>query len=159
MKLFTPLFIEPEHIETGLDKAYWPGRFEILQEEPTVIIDGAHNREGIIALVETVQRHYSNPKGKVLFAALKDKETDEMVRELSKLGMEIVFTEFDFYRVKKAAELNGSVAEGKVEIETDWRHFIEKTLPNLKEEDMLLITGSIYFISQVKPFFENFAKN
>lgn len=159
LETFYSFIIEPEHIETGLEKAYWPGRFEILQEEPTVIIDGAHNREGIESLVETVQRHYSNPKGKILFAALKDKETDEMVRQLNTLGMDIVFTEFDFHRAKKASELNGRNAEGKVEIETDWRQFIEKTLPNLKEDEIFLITGSIYFISQVKPFLKNFVKN
>mgnify|MGYP001190364316 FL=1 len=161
LHLFYSFIIEPEHIEKGLKKAYWPGRFEILQEEPPVIIDGAHNREGIETLVETMERHYPDRKGTILFAALKDKETDKMIRELEKLGLEIVLTEFDFYRARKANELlqpNDSHKEN-IRIESDWKSFLKETLAKLEKDDILVITGSLYFISEVKPFILNLLKN
>ena len=48
-----------EHaIRTGLTQAYWPGRFEIVSENPLVVLDGAHNDEGITALVHELTQRY-----------------------------------------------------------------------------------------------------
>lgn len=59
LKQFYALYIENEHLQTGLQTAFWPGRFEIRGQ---VILDGAHNREGIETLVATLQRHFSDKK-------------------------------------------------------------------------------------------------
>ena len=53
------LNISENHIREGLKNAYWPGRFEILSHQPLIVIDGAHNEEGVNALVEELNKRYS----------------------------------------------------------------------------------------------------
>ena len=55
------------------------GRFEKLQSNPDIIIDGAHNPEGIESLVKTVEAHYKDKNVIVLFTALGDKQLHNMV--------------------------------------------------------------------------------
>ena len=60
-----------EGIKGGLKHAYWPGRFEIVLENPLVVLDGAHNDEGITALVHEVTNRYQDRNIHIVFAALK----------------------------------------------------------------------------------------
>ena len=70
------LEIEDEHIYTGLDKARNIGRFEKLSESPLVIFDGAHNLNGTQALVNAVNRYFSDEKISMIYAAMADKDID-----------------------------------------------------------------------------------
>ncbi len=47
--------IDPGHVKRGLMKAYWPGRMEKVSDTPLIFLDGAHNPEGVAALVKTIQ--------------------------------------------------------------------------------------------------------
>src|SRR5690606_36717984 len=66
--------IHEQHIRDGLLQAYWPGRFEILQVNPTIIMDGAHNPEGMRSFVSAMVARYSHNNIKIVFAALRDKD-------------------------------------------------------------------------------------
>lgn len=148
-KLFA-FYIEEEHIRTGLEKAYWPGRFETVSASPLIVIDGAHNEEGITALTDELKTRYSDKKIKVIFAALHDKKLDGMVRRLDEIADEIIFTSFDFPRAAKAEELfRYSHADKKI-VAGDWRHALTEAVEGMSGGDMLVITGSLYFIPLAK---------
>ena len=66
------------------------GRFEKLQSNPDIIIDGAHNPEGIESLVKTVEAHYKDKNVIVLFTALGDKQLHNMVGQLETIADEII---------------------------------------------------------------------
>ena len=70
------------------------GRFEKLQSNPDIIIDGAHNPEGIESLVKTIEAHYKDKNVIVLFTALGDKQLHNMVGQLETIADEIIFTTF-----------------------------------------------------------------
>lgn len=156
----TGSFIIPEQaIRTGLKKAYWPGRFEILSESPLVIIDGAHNEEGITALTHELSTRYQNRSIQIVFAALSDKKLDQMIAKLDKTAAQITFVSFDFPRAAKAEELlKISHSPNKLAVE-DWGPFLIEEIQNIDNNSMLVITGSLYFISEVKPFLVNCLKN
>ena len=65
--------IEENHIREGLKNAYWPGDFEILSYEPMVVIDGAHNEEGVNALVEVLNNRFSLRKRRLFSLRLQIK--------------------------------------------------------------------------------------
>ena len=65
--------IGENHIREGLKKAYWPGRFELLSNDPLVVIDGAHNEEGVNALAEELKKRYSSKKKKLFSRHLRIK--------------------------------------------------------------------------------------
>lgn len=144
--------IEDEHIKAGLRDAYWIGRFEQLQKEPAIIIDGAHNPEGVASLVETVQAHYKQNKVTVLFTALGDKQLDEMVGQLETIADEMIFTTFTFERAIRAEDLAAYSQMESKQVFEDWQEAIHSTVERLQKDDVFIITGSLYFISEVRKY-------
>jgi len=142
--------IPVEQLQRSISHTFWLGRFETMQEKPEICIDGAHNIHGVTALCETLDNlRKQGHKIYVVFAALKDKETAKMVTKLLKSCDKMAITDFDFYRCKKAEE----TAEGfPVKVYEDWHQAISEMLNILPANGILLITGSLYFISQVRPY-------
>ena len=133
------------------NKVSWNGRFEIISEKPLIIIDGAHNVEGITALVQSLEV-FKDYNKTIMFSALKDKDTDEMVALLKNTDSEIIITEFNFYRKKPADEINKNF---NFEVALDYKEFIDKKIKKMKDNDLFLITGSLYFISEVRKYLLN----
>lgn len=143
-------YIEEEHIRNGLAKAAWPGRFEIVSEYPFVLIDGAHNEEGAAALVDELKARYSGKKMKVVFAALEDKNWAGMISRFDEIADEIIFTEFDFPRAAKAEKLAQHSRAKNKKVVPDWKEAVKEATDGMGAEEMLVVTGSLYFIPEVK---------
>lgn len=136
--------ISDESIVNGLMNTQWKGRFETISTSPHVIIDGAHNMHGIDALVESTK--LCRKPLVIVFSALKDKETDKMIHALVDIADEVIVTEFEFYR---AAPLELLSANNQVTAIRNPYEAIEYALRK-SLEGTCLITGSLYFISEVR---------
>ena len=136
--------ISDENIRMGISSTQWKGRFETISLNPHIIIDGAHNMHGIDALVEST-RLCKKPLI-IVFSALKDKETEKMIHALVDIGDEVIVTEFEFYR---AATLETLSMNNRV---TSIRNPYDaiKYAINQSAGGTCLITGSLYFISEVR---------
>lgn len=152
------LGIDTESIKKGLKKAYWPGRFELVSTDPTIIMDGAHNEEGMDALVQELSRRYFDKKIKMVFAALGDKRLDGMIGKMDAIADEITFVEFEFPRAEKAEILLSKSKHSRKKAVTDWKDAIQSEIRSLKDGEILVVTGSLYFLSEVKPFIEGMIK-
>ncbi|MGG1677595.1 bifunctional folylpolyglutamate synthase/dihydrofolate synthase [Neobacillus sp. NRS-1170] len=151
--------ISEQAVRSGLKSAYWPGRFEILSEHPLVIIDGAHNDEGITALVHELSSRYADRVIHIIFAALKDKKLDKMIAKLDTIANQISFVSFDFPRAADGKDLlNISQSQNKVAVD-NWKSYVVEEMQNLQENNMIVVTGSLYFISEAKPFICKNLKN
>ncbi|MGH7784019.1 MAG: bifunctional folylpolyglutamate synthase/dihydrofolate synthase, partial [Candidatus Binatia bacterium] len=94
-----PLFpVRETVIRSGLDTVTWPGRLEVVLTEPNVVLDGAHNGEGIRALVEEIRGMRSRGRIRVLFAVMEDKDWRVMLRGLAQVVDEIVLTRVSMER-------------------------------------------------------------
>ena len=154
--LFT---VTEQAVRVGLKQAYWPGRFEVLSENPLVIIDGAHNQEGITALTHELSTRFINRNIHIVFAALTDKKLDEMIGKLDKIANQISFVSFDFPRAAKAEQLlKISQSQNKMAVD-HWESYLLEEIKTLKASDMLVVTGSLYFISEAKPHICKYLKN
>jgi dihydrofolate synthase/folylpolyglutamate synthase len=138
------LKISDQAIINGLLKADWKGRFEKVSDTPLIILDGAHNSHGISALKESVKL-LPQPIF-VVFSALKDKETDKMIGQMLDVTPHLIVTEFDFYR---ASTVDLLAKDFPVEKVKDPKEAIKKGILRSKGGS-LLITGSLYFISEVR---------
>ncbi|WP_449620004.1 bifunctional folylpolyglutamate synthase/dihydrofolate synthase [Robertmurraya sp. Marseille-Q9965] len=147
--------IEEAHLYRGLKKAYWPGRFEIVSNYPLIVLDGAHNEEGITTLVNELHRRYKDMKKRVIFAALGDKKLDKMIAKLDSIANSITFVSFDYPRAANAEQLFEISASTEKRIQSDWKQAISEEIQLLNKEEMLIITGSLYFLSEVKPYVES----
>jgi len=139
--------VSTKNIYDGLFDGKWKGRYEKISSSPLIYIDGAHNEHGVKALVEIIKDVEKDIT--IVFAALKDKETDKMLKMLLEVANEVVVTEFDFYRTKKAHDLASNLP---VKVIEDWKAAINYAIEQNK--GMVLITGSLYFISDVRMYFK-----
>ncbi|WP_040928665.1 bifunctional folylpolyglutamate synthase/dihydrofolate synthase, partial [Nosocomiicoccus massiliensis] len=126
----------------GVEDVTWVGRIEVLQEDPTIIIDGAHNKEAVDVLIKTIKDNYANRKITVLFSCVDGKPIQYMVDELASIADEFVVTEFDFYRKKPVQDIYDAVNHPNLRQVDDYIKFVDQF-----DGDVLLCTGSLYFIS------------
>lgn len=78
------------HLEKeGLAAAAWEGRFEKVSEHPLLIRDGAHNTDGVKALKQSLQKHFTKEKLIFIIGVLKDKEYDKMMQVLCPLAAKV----------------------------------------------------------------------
>lgn len=132
-----------ETIKQGLYQAKWDGRFEQVWSNPTIIIDGAHNKEGIEAFYECA-KNYENIK--IIFSAFKDKDTHNMIECLLRLSNDITICEFEHVRSQKAKIL---AEDFDVKIQEDYKKAIDDAFSH---NGVVFITGSLYFISLVRSY-------
>ncbi len=169
------------HIVQGLGQAQWPGRLECLAEDPLILIDGAHNYQGVTGLRKHLETFFKDKKLIVLFGVLRDKDHSKMLDHF--LGSEkyqvsqMICTAPDFPRAmsarEAALEISEKLAEKKIkvslkdlaELETQRNPLYNEIL---FEEDLtkaarfayqmakqsnlpLICFGSLYMIGNVRP--------
>lgn len=145
--------IEEGHIRQGLRAAKWIGRFEKMSDNPLVIIDGAHNLQGVESLVSTLRLHYEDKNIHLIFSCLKDKDAKDMIEKLEEVAASLTFTSFDFPRAYGAKELYEIVQGDNISFEEDWQFALKEGKKRLQTgNDMLIVTGSLYFIAEVRQF-------
>ena len=131
-----------EAIRSGLERAQHPGRYELVSKRPRVILDGAHNPEGIEALV-LQSKHETDVT--VLTAILEDKDRDTMIHALQEIG-DVYETTFDFPRARTRAQLEKDGARF-----VEWQVWLKHWM-DAPTSETLVVTGSLYFISDVRRF-------
>ncbi|MBS2969900.1 bifunctional folylpolyglutamate synthase/dihydrofolate synthase [Metabacillus sp. KIGAM252] len=144
--------LSDEQVRQGLYAAKWSGRYEVISREPLIVIDGAHNLEGVQSLTKTLRSHERGKTIHMLFTALEDKEYGKMLNELEKAADYLYFTEFDFPRAASSASLYNACRIENKRIAEDWKLFLKEFPKNLNRDEMLIICGSLYFISQVRQY-------
>jgi dihydrofolate synthase/folylpolyglutamate synthase len=140
-----------KEIRNGLRKAYWPARMERISSEPLVIIDGAHNVHAMARLVDTMKEEFSDYRIHVLFSALETKNVNEMLQQLLSIPQaEIYLTTFDFPKALHLADGYQELDEKRISTVSLWQFGLAELLEKMTNEDLLLVTGSLYFVSEVR---------
>ena len=144
--------MNPSVIQESFQTVTWPGRMEVVQQSPTVILDGAHNIHALKRFVETVKQHGEDgTQQTILFSALKRKHYKEMVDYLRKELPEarLVVTTFDYVgAIEKQDYLHS-----EIEFVENAQQFVEKYMNKTSDQEALWITGSLYFISFMRKIF------
>ncbi|WP_079479512.1 bifunctional folylpolyglutamate synthase/dihydrofolate synthase [Halobacillus salinus] len=143
-----------EYYRSAIRATHWPARFEKVQEEPLVILDGAHNEEGTRALVETVKEHYSNKRVTLLYSALEDKPVQAMLTMLSEVVDCAFMTSFNFPRALSAEQLQQLSPVKRTEAIDSYQEAVTTSLSQMEDDELLLVTGSLYFLSEIRKIFE-----
>ena len=138
----------------------WPGRLEVVNDEPLVILDGAHNLPGIQALCQTIRDDFADRDVYLLVAILADKQYELMLGELASLpNVHITVTNFAGPGPKRpSADLGAVIEELKsrypIKMVDPWQVAFAQLARQLSSEDVLMVTGSLYFISDVRHLFD-----
>ncbi|KHD45415.1 bifunctional folylpolyglutamate synthase/dihydrofolate synthase [Streptococcus hongkongensis] len=132
--------IQSDMIPQTLAQVKWPGRTEFLTDN--LILDGAHNQDSILKLKELLVTNFSHRKIHILFAGLHRKPLVELLDILA--DFEISVTHFDF----PEAEQLESYPEKYLRV-ADFRTWLTASQST---SDLYVVTGSLYFISQVRNY-------
>lgn len=127
-------YLKAEWVQEVIDSFVWEGRFMKLQEDPLILIDGAHNLDGITALVESIPSW----SGSIYFSVLKGKDAVKMLELLSSYHCPITLVKMEKERAYPLEELGYPVIDEK--------ELFERL--HASKEDCLLC-GSLYFVGDI----------
>ena len=135
-----------------ISRATWQGRFEHLQTEPPIVLDGAHNLEGIQALICTLKQIYPDHKKKFLFSAIATKDAQKMIQLLSEIADRISFTKGEHPNSISPEVLAKYNDELQHTAYDHYKKAINLELDGLKADEILVVCGSLYFISDARKY-------
>lgn len=150
--------ITREHIEKGLVKAKWSGRFEKISDNPTIIIDGAHNPDAAIRLRETLDAQYSNAKFVYIMGVLGDKDFTEVIKIMADRAEYIVtvtppnLRALEAIKLKEAVEVYNENVCAATSIEEAYDIAIGKLneIDDIDNDKALLVFGSLSYLGKFK---------
>ncbi|MGI6679355.1 MAG: bifunctional folylpolyglutamate synthase/dihydrofolate synthase [Dehalobacterium sp.] len=146
------LGIEESMIREGLKQASWPCRLETVRQNPLVLIDAAHNHHGIKTLVQALKEYWPDKKKVLLLGMLADKEREKVVAEIAPLAEKVVVTKPNNPRAGSWEQLVEFVKAfvDQVEVVENIGQAVDKALDLTARDEMLVITGSIYMVSEAR---------
>jgi len=143
------LGISERAIRTGLREAHWPGRMELIQKNPYVMLDGAKNLAGVRALRRALK---PLPYGRLLLVlGISDrKDAEAMICEIAPIAQEVIVTRAAF-RGLDPEYLASIVRRCGVpcEIVTPPPRALEVALSRAQKDDLICVTGSLFLVGEI----------
>ena len=150
--------VTAECIEAALRVVSWPGRMEVLQEAPLVIIDGAHNLPAIERLVQNMKTHVGK-RQMLLFSALTRKDSKQMLLRLQEAlpDVNIILTSFHPSKGQSIArsDVEAYLHSPQISYEESFEDVIDRFASATDDKSELWVTGSLYFIAEVRHWWKN----
>ena len=132
--------ITDKSIQEGIEETHWPGRSEWIGNN--IYLDGAHNPQGIASLKQVLKDNFASRRVHILFAGLRRKPLADLLEELK--DYDITVTSFDFF---EALPLDDYPKDFKRA--ADYRDWLAQA-ESANSDDLFVVTGSLYFISEVR---------
>ncbi|WP_333782724.1 bifunctional folylpolyglutamate synthase/dihydrofolate synthase [Caldicellulosiruptor naganoensis] len=140
----------------GLLNTKWNGRFEIISKAPLVILDGAHNVDGMKALVENCKQYLKGKKISIVVGVLKDKEYQSMLSLIKEITSDVIFTLVPYQkRAFSTTEAKEVAMNYQFKFIEDFREAINISLEKAKEDSAILICGSLYLVGPARTYLKS----
>jgi dihydrofolate synthase/folylpolyglutamate synthase len=144
--------IPVQAVQQGLREVRWPGRMEILSQDPLVVVDCAHNPYSARALREALKEWFPDRNWVMVFGASADKDIAGMLEALVPISDYTIVTRADHPRAMAPIELADVVAEvgGGAEVSLNVSKSLERALAMMDPDNGLLATGSIFLVADLR---------
>ena len=142
----------PEHVRAGLSTVSWPGRMEILNEDPRLVVDCAHNPYSAKVLAESLRTWFPDTSWILIYGASTDKDIAGMLEALLPLSKHVIVTRS--YHPRAAApyvlaDLCADLGHG-AEIAVNPKRALEQASYRLRSGWGIIATGSIFLVADVR---------
>lgn len=139
-----------EYIRRGIESASWQGRMEVLRKEPFLMVDGAHNSNGVGALRNSLMALFPGEKFHFIMGVMADKDYEEMIEELLPLAVDFTTITVESERALQAEELAECIQKKGVTAECA-KDLLALLTPEKGDTEVKTIAfGSLYFIGEIK---------
>ncbi|BBK77262.1 MULTISPECIES: bifunctional folylpolyglutamate synthase/dihydrofolate synthase [Clostridium] len=141
-----------EIIEESLKDVKWIGRLETLNRNPLIVIDGAHNIDGIRVLKNNIRKYFKYNKMYLLLGILADKQVDEMIKEITPMAEKIFALTPHSDRAELSEDLKREIEKVNQNVEAfdDYNEAINEALKVAEDDDLILVSGSLYMIGDMR---------
>ena len=154
--------LSEEQVRQGLYRAVWLGRFTLLSKNPAVIIDGAHNPGAAKELKHSLDLYFKGKDLYYIFGVFQDKDYQEVIRLTAPLAKHIITVQTPGNpRALPANELKEAVqaVNPSVEAAQSIQEAVKKSLQLAKNEDAIIIFGSLSFLGEAERAVKSEEKN
>lgn len=139
---------------SGIKDTFWPGRFEIISDDPEIILDGAHNPAAAKELAKSLKTRFNGGRGIFVLGFMGDKEIEAILAEFAPLASNIILTkpagDRAFDPAAAAPEISNSLKCSKVTVIPDMKEAIDEGIMLAKEKSFIIITGSLYMVGEAR---------
>ncbi|MGG1635499.1 bifunctional folylpolyglutamate synthase/dihydrofolate synthase [Paenibacillus sp. NRS-1760] len=160
LRQYNALVIEDDVLAEGLQKAAWPGRLEMVSDQPRILVDGAHNPEGAESLVDALKNTYKYDRLHLMMGMLENKNHQDVLKHILPIVDTLIVTEPDYRMKKDASALADLVREMRQQqpdqyafelvVESNWQAALQKLQQLTGETDLGVVTGTLYLIADVR---------
>ena len=156
------LKINDDAIFRGIRNTRWDGRLEILQHEPLVLVDGAHNTAGISVLCKALKQAIVYNRLILIFGVLNDKDHVAMLKKIIPLTCHLIVTRSQTDRAMPPDKVKVTASrymQHNIEIIENSQNALRRALSLAKVNDLVCVTGSLYLVGEIKQLFQKYEDN
>ncbi len=149
--------IDNQEIFKAISTVTWIGRLETMKQNPLLVIDGAHNIQGIRSLRANVEKYYKYKNMYLLLGILADKQVEEMVKEITPMAKKVYALTPHSDRAELADDLKKVVDKYNsncIALES-YKEALELALMEADKDDLILVSGSLYMIGDMRKLIRN----
>ncbi|MDK2800419.1 MAG: dihydrofolate synthase / folylpolyglutamate synthase [Clostridiales bacterium] len=148
--------ITQQDVKLGLEEVRWPGRFEIINDNPLFIIDGAHNVSGINTLKTAIDTYLPDKNNTFIVGMLRDKDYKNCLSQIALMADRLIITCPQNERAATTEELEviGKNYCDRVIAEPDIQKAVTLALSEAKKDEVIYCCGSLYLIGIVRSIFK-----
>lgn len=144
------IFIPREAIKMGIKKSEWPGRMEVVQRDPVVILDGAQNVASSEALAAALKRHFTYRNLILVLGVSDDKDIEGICKALSRIANFVILTRADNARAANPQILKRYIKDKPAEVFSNSKEALDSAYSKAEKDDIILVTGSLFLVGEIR---------
>jgi dihydrofolate synthase/folylpolyglutamate synthase len=144
--------IDKRSVRKGLSHAEWPGRLEVIDRKPTVVVDGAQDVNSAMRLKKAISDHFRYKRLIMIFGVMKEKDIGGILRQLTGFADTIIVTKSKSERAAQPVHLFETILKYNKVIDMITTESVPQALEVAREKagpnDLILVTGSLYVVAE-----------
>lgn len=134
-------------LRDGLARTKWPGRLEVIDRHPTILVDGAHNPAGLERTLDAIGSLVKGRNLAVVFGAMRDKDLVSMLSLLRRSGARVIFSPIDWHRAATPSDLRNMFGADS-EVATSVADALARARERVGTDGLVLVCGSLYLVGE-----------
>jgi dihydrofolate synthase/folylpolyglutamate synthase len=134
-------------LRDGLARTRWPGRLEVIDRNPIVLVDGAHNPAGLARSLAAVQRLAKGRPMVIVFGAMRDKDLPSMLALLAGVNAPVIFSRIGWHRAAPPADL-AALFHGQSETAESTAEALSRGREKVGRDGIVFVCGSLYLVGE-----------
>ena len=139
----------------------WKGRLEILNEKPYIVVDGAHNVDGVQYLKKNIEEYFKYKNLYLILGILGDKEVEKMLEIIAPMAKEVYTVTSNSNRATNSEDLKKKVLKYNKNCLSfeDYKKAANYAINRANEDDIILASGSLYMIGKMREIIKGIISN